>query len=109
VQKTISKSAKRIIVDYTQNSELENKIFVLENDIYGGLSRSEIAKLAIIELFKRETQKQSKTLSDLDLPIMTLTEAEEASLAESMKSKLVSMQKNESVSSFLDRVKSGKY
>lgn len=68
------KPTKRIIIDYTQNLDLEYILSQLEQVYFSGLSKSEITKLALINLFKTE----SKSF------IPNLTEAEEESLAKAM-------------------------
>jgi hypothetical protein len=76
-KKVTKKSTKRIVIDYTQNSELESKINLLESR-YSGLTRAEIAKLAVVELFQKERF--------FDMPVDHLTEAQEQELAQSIAS-----------------------
>jgi hypothetical protein len=73
---TTKKKTKRIIVDYSQNLNLEYILSQLENIYFQGLSKSEITKLAIIQLFKNETDGFVADLSD----------EEEKSLAKAMES-----------------------
>jgi hypothetical protein len=61
---TTKKKTKRIIVDYSQNFDLEYILSQLENIYFQGLSKSEITKLAIIQLFKNETDGFVADLSD---------------------------------------------
>ena len=68
------KKTKRIIVDYSQNFDLEYVLSQLENIHFQGLSKSEITKLAIIQLFKNETTGF----------VPDLSEEEEESLAKAM-------------------------
>jgi hypothetical protein len=70
---TISKTSKRIILDYSKNPSLDYKISSLQAQ-YGGLSRVEITKLAVIEFFKNHA----------DNKVIDLTDDEETSLEEMM-------------------------
>ena len=78
--KTISNppaSLKRIIIDYSKNVDLDYIFSQLESIHFPGLSKAEITKLAIIQLFK--VQQVSA--------IPNLTNLEEKSLASAMDSK----------------------
>lgn len=60
--KTIS---KRIIIDYSQNLDLDFVLSQLQS-YYSGLSKAEITKLAIIELFRVKTTAHIPYLSDVE-------------------------------------------
>lgn len=78
--KTISTpqaSLKRIIIDYSKNLDLDYIFSQLENVHFPGLSKAEITKLAVIQLFK--VQENTSTPK--------LTKAEDESLANAMASK----------------------
>jgi hypothetical protein len=70
---TLAKTSKRIILDYSKNPSLDYKISTLQAQ-YGGLSRVEITKLAVIEFFKNHA----------DNKVVDLTDDEETSLEEMM-------------------------
>jgi hypothetical protein len=70
---TVPKTSKRIILDYSKNPSLDYKISSLQAQ-YGGLSRVEITKLAVIEFFKNHA----------DNKVVDLTDEEENSLEEMM-------------------------
>lgn len=70
---TLSKTSKRIILDYSKNPSFDYKISSLQAQ-YGGLSRVEITKLAVIEFFKNHADKK----------VVNLTEDQESSLEEMM-------------------------
>ena len=87
MQKTLTKKhSKRIVIDYTQNPDLESKVFSLENR-FSGFTRAEITKLAIIELFQKEivNNQANKTQIPQNLPIHYLTPEEETSLTKALK------------------------
>jgi hypothetical protein len=94
---TTKKKTKRIIVDYSQNFDLEYILSQLENIYFQGLSKSEITKLAIIQLFKNETDGFVADLSD----------EEEKSLAKAMESEEgdVSIPNGVKLSDFLIKTK----
>jgi hypothetical protein len=84
MQKTISKTksvtkkptnSKRIILDYSKNPSFDYKITTL-HDYYGGLSKVEITKLAVIEFFKNHVDNNK----------IYITDEEEKSLAMSIAS-----------------------
>lgn len=87
------KKTKRIIVDYSQNFDLEYVLSQLENIHFQGLSKSEITKLAIIQLFKNETTGF----------VPDLSEEEEESLAKAMEApeEYVSIPEGVKLSDFL--------
>lgn len=68
------KSSSRIILDYKKNPELRRVLRYLEN-YFVGLSKAEITKLALVELFQNKNR---------NIPVKKLTEEEERSLHESM-------------------------
>jgi hypothetical protein len=70
---TLQKTSKRIILDYSKNPSLDYKISALQSQ-YGGLSRVEITKLAVIEFFKNHA----------DNKVVNLTDKQEESLEEMM-------------------------
>jgi hypothetical protein len=78
VKVATKKTNKRIILDYSQNFNLDLILLELEGLYFKGLSRSEITKLAIVELFKKES-------SLANLPY--LSDLEEESLSQTMASK----------------------
>jgi hypothetical protein len=82
---------KRVIIDYTQNTDLKNKLAILEK-YYSGLSKAEIVKLAIVELFREKIEPK----------VINLTDSEEKSLELAMKSKRnIKLKKGEKFSSLL--------
>jgi hypothetical protein len=64
---------KRIILDYKNNPDLEEVILRLES-LYPGMSKAEIVKLALVELFKHNDGHQK------NIQIVQLTDEEEMSL-----------------------------
>ena len=88
-----TKQTKRVIIDYSQNFDLDYILSQLEGVYFAGLSKAEITKLAIIELFKKESKATVPYLSD----------EEEASLSQAMTNRgnIVSIPKNTKLSEFL--------
>ena len=88
-----NKQTKRVIIDYSQNFDLDYTLSQLEGVYFAGLSKAEITKLAIIELFKKESKAVVPYLNDED----------EASLAKAMANRgnVVSIPKNTKLSEFL--------
>lgn len=72
-----SSGLKRVILDYSKNLDLDYIFSQLEGVFFPGLSKAEITKLAVIQLFK--TQESHN--------ILTLTKFEEDSLALAINSK----------------------
>lgn len=66
-----SSGLKRVILDYSKNLDLDYIFSRLEGVFFPGLSKAEITKLAIIQLFKAQESQN----------ILTLTKLEEESLA----------------------------
>lgn len=92
----ISKTSKRIILDYSKNPSLDYKISSLQAQ-YGGLSRVEITKLAVIEFFKNHA----------DNKVVNLTDDEETSLEEMMGKGFedkYTMNKDENSKAFFERL-----
>jgi hypothetical protein len=87
--KTITKT-KRVIIDYSQNNLLEDRINSLSR-YYSGMSNAEIVKLAIINFHNQM------------LPVRQLTDEEEESLALSMsdKSPMIKMPKGANAAEFI--------
>jgi len=74
---TSQSSLKRIIIDYSKNVDLDYIFSQLESVHFPGLSKAEITKLAIIQLFKVQQNNR----------ISNLTNSEEESLAKAMATK----------------------
>lgn len=70
-----SKQTKRVIIDYSQNFDLDYILSQLEGVYFAGLSKAEITKLAIIELFKKESKATVPYLSDEEEVSLTLAMA----------------------------------
>ncbi len=83
---------KRIIIDYSQNFDLDYVLSQLQS-YYAGLSKAEITKLAIVELFRLKTTSNIPYLSD----------AEEESLKQAManKGQLIRVPENVNFSQFV--------
>jgi hypothetical protein len=81
---------KRVIIDYSQNQILEDRINSLGR-YYAGMSNAEIVKFAIINFYNQI------------VPIVDLTESQEQSLASSIsdKSPKIRLPKGTSASNFL--------
>lgn len=90
---TTKTTTKRIIIDYTQNFDLDYVLSQLEGVYFSGLSKSEITKLAIIELFKNQTKGL--------VPNLTSQEEESLAKAVSQKSSPILVPKGKKLSSFL--------
>jgi len=91
-----SKQTKRVIIDYSQNFDLDYILSQLEGVYFAGLSKAEITKLAIIELFKKESKADVPYLSD----------EEEASLAIAMANRgnSTTIKSDEDVLNFTNRL-----
>lgn len=93
---TQNKTSKRIILDYSNNPILDYKISTLQAQ-YGGLSKVEITKLAVIDFFKNHADKK----------VIELNEDQEASLDEMMQTGFqdkYTMNDNETSKAFYQRL-----